>query len=416
MKYLDCLLMNKETNHLKLPKLRFPEFQDAKKWDAKKISSICISYSGGTPDTNRKEFYGGDIPFIRSAEINKDETELFLTEEGLKNSSAKLVSKGDILVALYGANSGDVSLAKIDGAINQAILCLKSKASNPFIYQFLSFKKEWIVSTYIQGGQGNLSGDIIKAISLLLPDDVEQKKIADCLTALDVVITAQAGKLKALQDHKKGLMQQLVPAEGETVPKLRFAGFSDEWKHRTLGPFLVAHSERVTSKTDLPIYSSTREGLLPQKDYYNGRELENEGEYGVVPKGYFVYRHMSDDITFKFNINNIFDKIAVSKEYPVFMTRNLDAYFLFYKLNNGDDFKKFAAEQRKGGTRTRLYFKTLCAWGTLIPSLPEQKKIADCLSILDSLISTQSQKLELLKSHKQGLMQQLFPNSNEKFA
>ena len=136
----------------------------------------------------QKEFYGGDIPFIRSAEIDKKTTELFLTTEGLNNSSAKLINKGNVLVALYGANSGDVALAKIDGAINQAILCLKSEESNPFIYQFLSLKKSWIVSTYIQGGQGNLSGDIIKSLKVLFPKPPEQKQIADCLSSLDELI------------------------------------------------------------------------------------------------------------------------------------------------------------------------------------------------------------------------------------
>ncbi len=148
--------MSTETKKTRTPKLRFPEFREAGEWEEKMLGSVCSSFSGGTPSTTNKEFYGGTIPFIRSAEINKEETELFLTDEGLKNSSAKLVNKGDVLVALYGANSGDVAVAKIDGAINQAILCLKSEANNPFIYQFLSFKKDWIVSRFIQGGQGNL--------------------------------------------------------------------------------------------------------------------------------------------------------------------------------------------------------------------------------------------------------------------
>jgi len=95
-------------NEIKLlPELRFPEFENDGKWEEKQIGKVFTSFSGGTPDTSEKEFYGGEIPFIRSAEINKDKTELSLTEAGLKNSSAKLVNKGDLLVALYGANSGD---------------------------------------------------------------------------------------------------------------------------------------------------------------------------------------------------------------------------------------------------------------------------------------------------------------------
>lgn len=98
-----------------LPEWRFPEFQGCGEWKSKSIGKACKMFSGGTPDTSKKEFYGGTIPFIRSAEINKSSTELFITEEGFKNSSAKMVKKGDILIALYGANSGEVALSKIDG-------------------------------------------------------------------------------------------------------------------------------------------------------------------------------------------------------------------------------------------------------------------------------------------------------------
>lgn len=194
-----------------VPRLRFPEFQNAGEWEPKTVGDSCKSFSGGTPSTTNKSFYGGEIPFIRSAEINKDETELFLTNEGLKNSAAKMVKMGDILVALYGANSGDVALSKINGAINQAILCLRHETNNRFVYQYLAHKKEWIIATFIQGGQGNLSGEIIKAIGLFFPKPKEQQRIADCLSSLDDLITAQSQKINALKVHKKGLMQQLFP-------------------------------------------------------------------------------------------------------------------------------------------------------------------------------------------------------------
>ena len=198
------------------PRLRFPEFQDAPEWENKKIGDICRSFSGGTPDTSRKEFYGGTIPFIRSAELGKRSTELSLTELGLKNSAAKLVAKGDVLVALYGANSGDIAIAQLDGAINQAILCLRPyEDDGPFIYHYLSHKKDWLVATYIQGGQGNLSGEIVKSIELRFPEPVEQHRIAACLSSLDDLIAAQSEKLKALRTHKRGLMQQLFPNPSE---------------------------------------------------------------------------------------------------------------------------------------------------------------------------------------------------------
>ena len=195
-----------------LPEWRFPEFQGCGEWKSKYMGKACKMFSGGTPDTSKKEFYGGTIPFIRSAEINKSSTELFITEEGFKNSSAKMVKKGDILIALYGANSGEVALSKIDGAINQAILCLRHETNNAFVYHYFTHMKNRIISKYIQGGQGNLSGQIIKSVNLYFPKTEEQQKVADCLSEIDTMITEQSNRLEQLKTHKKGLMQGLFPS------------------------------------------------------------------------------------------------------------------------------------------------------------------------------------------------------------
>ena len=201
--------------------------------------------------------------------------------------------------------------------------------------------------------------------------------------------------------------------KGALVPRLRFPEFRNEWTYDNLGDFLEEYSEKVNADTTLPIYSSTRDGLKAQKDYFNGHELINSGEYGVVPVNCFVYRHMSDDNIFIFNINLIGEAIAVSKEYPVFKAKNMSPLFLYYILNYGLDFKRFAAMQKKGGTRTRLYFSTLCSWKTLLPTKPEQQRIADCLSSLDERITAETSKLDALKAHKKGLLKQLFPAKGE---
>jgi type I restriction enzyme S subunit len=198
-----------------LPRLRFPEFSDAPNWEEATIGSLSKTLSGGTPETTNKSYYGGTIPFIRSAEIGKGETELFLTEEGLANSAAKMVERGDVLVALYGANSGDVAIARITGAINQAILCVRPEGSKAFLYHFLTARKASILAKYIQGGQGNISGDIIKSVSFHFPLIAEQEAIAECLSSLDFQIVVESDKLDALKAHKKGLMQRLFPVMDE---------------------------------------------------------------------------------------------------------------------------------------------------------------------------------------------------------
>jgi type I restriction enzyme S subunit len=169
----------------------------------------------------------------------------------------------------------------------------------------------------------------------------------------------------------------------------------------------------VPPDTELPVYSSTREGLKRQDAYFDGKVLQNKNDYGVVPPGCLVYRHMSDDGLFKFNINETGGEIAVSKEYPVFSTKGLNSVFLLAKLNDGLDFKHFALSQKAGGTRTRLYFSRLCEWRTLLPYPAEQQKIAECLSSVDELLAAQALKVDALKTHKKGLMHQLFPREGE---
>ncbi len=199
------------------------------------------------------------------------------------------------------------------------------------------------------------------------------------------------------------------------VPKLRFPEFrkAKGWENKFIGPYLEDCSGRVPPDTELPVYSSTREGLKRQDSYFDGRVLQNKNEYGMVPPGCLVYRHMSDDGLFKFNINETGGEIAVSKEYPVFGTKGLNPVFLLAKLNDGLDFKHFALSQKAGGTRTRLYFSRLCEWRTLLPSPAEQQKIAECLSSVDELMAAQARKVDALKTHKKGLMQQLFPGEGE---
>lgn len=192
------------------PRLRFPEFTG--EWEVKKLGEMASSFSGGTPKSSESKYYGGDIPFIRSGEIHGCKTELYITEEGLNKSSAKLVSKGDLLIALYGATSGEVAISKIDGAINQAILCVRSQSINSnYLCNYLEYKKDTITSKFLQGGQGNLSNDIIMSLNIPSPSPAEQQKIASCLSALDDQIAAETEKLTALKDYKKGLMQQLFP-------------------------------------------------------------------------------------------------------------------------------------------------------------------------------------------------------------
>lgn len=191
------------------PELRFPGFTND--WEQRKLKDFTLSYSGGTPTVSNKNYYNGTIPFIRSGEISGERTELFISEEGLNKSSAKRVHKGQILYALYGATSGEVSLSKIDGAINQAILAISTKEgySNAFLSFWLRKEKDRITATFLQGGQGNLSGEIVKNLIVPVPSQLEQTKIGNFFNQLDGIITLHQRKLETYKKLKKSLLQKM---------------------------------------------------------------------------------------------------------------------------------------------------------------------------------------------------------------
>ena len=197
-------------NGEKIPKIRFKGFEG--EWECRKLGEVASSYSGGTPSVGNSKFYGGNIPFIRSGEIHSSKTELFLTQEGLENSSAKLVKQGDILYALYGATSGEVERSKINGAINQAILAIipNENYDAEFISQWLKNNKENIVNLYLQGGQGNLSGEIVKKIEISFPTKKEQNAIGLFFRQLDETIALQSAEIEKLNRLKKGLLAAML--------------------------------------------------------------------------------------------------------------------------------------------------------------------------------------------------------------
>ena len=192
-----------------IPEVRYKSFSAA--WEQRKLGGVAKFYSGGTPSVGVSDYYDGTIPFIRSAEINSTSTELYLSELGLQNSSAKMVHRGDILYALYGATSGEVGISKINGAINQAILAIipHKGYNSEFLEQWLRKNKEAIIKTYLQGGQGNLSGAIVKQIKVSFPSFDEQQKIGKSFQKIDSLITLHQRKLEKLKQLKKFLLQNM---------------------------------------------------------------------------------------------------------------------------------------------------------------------------------------------------------------
>ena len=407
-----------------IPELRFPEFQNDGGWILETIGTIADTFSGGTPTVGNREYYGGDIPFIRSGEISNDKTELFITESGLSNSSAKMVDKGTILYAMYGATSGEVAISKISGAINQAILAIIPKSqeyNNRYIYHYLKHNKQYILGKYLQGGQGNLSANIINNLPIYFPCDSEgkvsikeQQKIADCLSSLDEYINVAKQKVDQLKEHKKGLMQRLFPAKGETTPELRFPEFQHEakWRYKSLGDITKIVNKRNRSKRILSIYSINNiDGFIPQEQQFDGIDIKARGYdislYKIIGRNTFAYNPA------RINVGSIgysgdLKDVLISSLYVCFKSiEGIDDNFLRCFFNS-HIFNQAVESNVEGGIRSYLFYENFSRIKIPVPNLKEQKRIASCIMSVDYLIKLTEREVAILESHKSGLTQRLF--------
>lgn len=205
------------------PSFRFPGFRDSRPWAGDSLGNLFETTSGGTPSRSKSEYWGGDIPWVTTTQVNFcviTEADEFISESGLNNSSAKIFPRGTVLIAMYGQGKtrGQVALLGIEATTNQACAAiLPAKKIDPlFVFFNLSGRYDELRRLSNSGGQENLSQGLIREISFAYPlDEAEQQNIVACLQSLDELITAATQELDTLKIHKKGLLQQLFPAMDE---------------------------------------------------------------------------------------------------------------------------------------------------------------------------------------------------------
>lgn len=398
-------------NNMMKPKIRFKGFEG--EWKTSTIGDFTTSFSGGTPTAGASEFYGGNIPFIRSGEIHESKTELFLTEAGLNNSSAKVVEKGTLLYALYGATSGEVGISKIKGAINQAILAIypNKTVDKRFLANYLQSHKEKIVGELLQGGQGNLSGALVKSISVTYPNNREQQTISDYVDSLDSQISASTSRLASLKQMKAASLQAMFPQEGKTVPKIRFKGFEEEWKKVSFKDFTFHAGTKNRDNLPLESYSISNEfGFKPQNEQFeNGGTMTQADKrmYYIVSPNSFAYNPA------RINVGSLGyyegkEDVIVSSLYEVFKTDDtICDKFLLYWFKT-DIFQKMIEQFQEGGVRLYFFYDKMCKCSLMRPPLAEQQVIANYFTSLDRQISLQSQRLEKLKQIKSACLDKMF--------
>ena len=290
--------------------MRFPEFSG--EWVTAQLGDVCKFFSGGTPSSTNKDFYDGNIPFIRSGEIHSCSTELHISESGLNSSSAKIVEQGDLLLALYGATSGDIAISKIKGAINQAVLCIRTNHDVFFLKSCWEKHCEKFLQTYLQGGQGNLSAEIIKSIKMAFPSCSEQKKISGLLTLIEDRITTQKKIIEKYESLIRGLITSVNKGE---ICKCKATALKDV--------LTEVHEKNVENYEVCSV--SVSQGVINQIDYLGRSFAAKEVlHYNVVNYGDIVYTK-SPTGEFPYGIvkrSNLDRPVAVSPLYGVYRPVN----------------------------------------------------------------------------------------------
>ena len=365
-----------------VPPLRFPEFTG--EWEKCKLGETCTFFSGGTPTSSNKDYYDGGISFIRSGEINADCTELFLTREGFENSSAKMVEKGDLLLALYGATSGEIAISKINGAINQAILCIRSSNNNIFVKSVWKKNVQHILQVYLQGGQGNLSADIVKKLSFYFPLIEEQNKIAAFISLLDKRIATQIRVIEDLQTLKKAIRKQIFSELLlDNDPNLQI---KDVLEYEQPTKYLVSNTEYSDDVTLIPVLTANKAFILGYTDEING----------IYSKGKCI---ILDDFTldcklvdFPFKVKSSAIKILTAKRGA--NIRYLYEYLRFLDLDTLEHKRHYIAE--------------IEPLEIVMPDINIVNDIANALELMDKRIYLAENILIQYRQQKQFLLQQMF--------
>jgi type I restriction enzyme S subunit len=421
-----------EANNSLIPELRFPEFINDGDWEEKPLRDLCELVRGPFGGALKKEIFvkEGYAVYEQAHAIYSDFSSFRYRINDEKFSELKRFSvKSDDLIMSCSGTMGKFALIPKDfekGIINQALLKLTVKKGFDNLFIKISLETEGNQNKLLSQSAGGAIKNVvsvsqIKELGLFVPCLKEQQKIAFCLYSLNEVIATHSQKLEVLKEHKKGLMQNLFPQEGETVPKWRFKEFEEdgEWEEKKLGDCLMQNPEYGINAPAVPFSENLPTYLRITDISVDGRFLSNEkvsvakdvNENNYLNEGDIVLARTGASVgkSYQYKINDgrlVFAGFLIRVKSDI---SKLDPGFLFQFLSSNKYWKWVtfisARSGQPGINGTEYSSMPIC----LPPTLIEQNKIASCLSSLDALITEQAEKIEQLKLHKKGLMQGLFP-------
>jgi type I restriction enzyme S subunit len=410
--------MTSDAKPVLTPKLRFPKFRDEAGWQVNVLAAACEMQAG---------------KFVSASNIaERNETGSFpcYGGNGLRGYTQTYTHDGTYpLIGRQGALCGNVRLVRGRfHATEHAVVATPNEAIDVgWLYYSLDILN---LNRFATGqAQPGLSVDVLENVPLAIPkQEAEQQKIADCLTSVDELIAAQARNVDALKTHKKGLMQQLFPRGGETKPRLSFPEFQDagEWEGADLGPKTNKVGSGITPNGGDRNYKQSGRPFVRSQNVGWGELLLDDVAFidEATHNSFSSTEIQALDVLLNITGASIGrsavadTRIAggnVNQHVCILRVKaaELNPFYLNQYLISPEGQKQIDSFQA-GGNRQGLNFEQIRSFSIpLPPKVSEQQRIADCLTSLDDLTAAQIHKLDALKTHKKGLMQQLFPSPEE---
>ena len=372
------------------------------------LGSIAKITSGGTPERTKPAYWNGTIPWVKTAQIQNctitaECVDEWITQEGLEQSSARMIPKGTILMAMYGQGKtrGQVAILGIDATINQACaaILLKPEANRDYVYQQLRYRYESIRALSNTGSQENLNAELIREIAFPLPALEEQKAIAQALVVWDTAIQKTEQLIAAKERHFAATSHLLLTS------RKRLNGFSTRWGLRRADEIFENTSRK--GYLNEPLLSVTQErGVIP-RDMLEGRVTMPSGETGafkLVEPGNFVISLRS----FQGGLEHSNYRGLVSPAYTVLReVVEIDERFFRHYFKSADFIKRLSVAVIGIRDGKQISFQDFCSIKLPLPPVDEQKAIAAFLDEAEGEISLLRKYTAALKTQKRGLMQKL---------
>lgn len=384
MKFQGWRHMSKQSKKGLMPALRFPEFRDAGGWNKDKLFELVTTVT--PPKKLPTNLYQdtGKYPIIDQSKSNIC---------GWTNDKDSLVLE-ELPLIIFGDHTCILKIAHepfAQGADGIKILKAKDQVEAEFLYQALQARPV-VMEEY----KRHFSILKEKIVGFPKKEFGEQQKIADCLSSLDELITVHTQKHQALQSYKKGLMQNLFPAEGKTVPALRFPEFfnEEEWSIKSMKKLFEignGRDHKHLKSGNIPVYGSGGYMRSVNEYLYDG-ESACIGRKGTIDRPVFLSGKF-------WTVDTLFYTHSFKGCLPKFI------YLIFQNIN-------WRSHNEAGGVPS-LSKANIEKIEVALPKQGEQRKIVECISSIDDLITAQAQKIEELKKHKKGLMQRVFPIVDE---